>query len=312
MTCQKEINPSVAKKIKLFVDSNLLYPNSRDVFFPNQPIIFEAWAPCKKLHTDRKCEKTRQEGIRGKSKQQKKKNTGPAGSSVALSIHCSASIKRSVFSRSLSWGVNHCSVLRTKITQDRLSVRSSDPPRRSQTPGSMSGPCSLNHHHQESRYCARVNYPGRRTRAATWSWGFPYPAHQSLWQPNHRQLIGFGGEGDLNINNSLRPRLHLISLGATGREATLMRTAGEKNAMPEWKWASLSLNHLILLFVSPFFCSPLHLFFPILAVPVLFLFAVTHPQSPHTHSLRAENKKQTALTILSDFHVKKIYANLKR
>ena len=231
-------------------------------FFPNQPILFEASAPYKS------CIQTGSVRRQGKTALEAKVSNGRKHQSSRLfssSQHPLFRINKAISTFQITeLGVNHCSVLRTKITQDRLSVRSSDPPRRSQTPGSMSGPCSLNHHHQESRYCARVNYPGRRTHAATWSWGFPYPGHQSLWQPNHRQLIGFGGEGDLNINNSLRPRLHLISPGATGREATLMRTAGEKNAMPEWKWSSLSLNHLILLFVSPFFCSPLHLFLPIL------------------------------------------------
>lgn len=63
----------------------------------------------------------------------RQKNTSPA------SIHCSTSIQWSVLisiSQITRLKVNHCSVLWTKVTQDRLAVRSSDLPPRSQTLGS--------------------------------------------------------------------------------------------------------------------------------------------------------------------------------
>lgn len=60
----------------------------------------------------------------------------------------------------------------------------------------------------------------------------------------------------------------------------------------------LSLNHLILLFVSPLFCSPLHLFFPIrarLATAVLCRFSsLSHILSLPTRTLsELENKKNS-------------------
>lgn len=101
--------------------------------------------------------------------------------------------------RSLRCGLTMTLLLWARATRDRLAVRSHPP-----ESVLKSGPSSLNHHHQ------KVNYLGRRTQGST-STSFPYPDHQSFWQPNHRQLIGFGGEGDFYINNSLCPWLHLIS-----------------------------------------------------------------------------------------------------
>lgn len=176
-----------------------------------------------------------------------------------------------------------------------------------------------------------MNYPGRRTHGATWSRSFPYPGNQSFWLPNHRQLIGFGGEGDLYINNSLCPWLHLISLSATVSETTSMHTAGEKMQSSNGN-EPLSLNYLILcffapsvlLFVSPLFFSPhLHLCLLIHSGPLVIAFlcrfyrrfAGTNSQSPTltffpaTQSKNKNSGKMTALAILSGFHIKNMYAN---
>ena len=137
MTCQKEINPSVGKKTnkqkKTVCGQQSTVPKlKRCLFFPNQPIIFEAWAPCKSCIQTGCVRRQGKTALEAKVSNREEKKKHRSSRLFSSSQHPLFRINKAISIFQITeLGVNHCSVLRTKITQDRLSVRSSDPPWRS-------------------------------------------------------------------------------------------------------------------------------------------------------------------------------------
>lgn len=104
-----------------------------------------------------------------------------------LFIHCSTSIHELVLQD--HWAEGKWPWLCTKVIQRRPAVRSTDP-----QPGSNKQKVNTVHKSITHRW-EKLTAP--RDHQFPSNSGDP-----SFWQPNHRQLIGYGGEGDLHINNS--------------------------------------------------------------------------------------------------------------
>lgn len=221
-------------------------------------------------------------------------NTSPVGSSVALSIHCSASIKRSVLSRSLSWG------LTTALCSGQRSPRI----------GFLWGPVT----HPEG---ARLRAPCLARAPLITTTKKVDTAHESITRggelmPPHdpgvsliratnlsdSQIIGnlldsVGKEILTLIIHSVRGCISSRPVPPGGRprwcvqQVRKMQCRNGNEALSRWtiSFSYLFLHSFVLLSTSscPFWSTGD-------GIPVRFLFAVTHPQPPHTHSPRVENK----------------------
>lgn len=161
-------------------------------------------------------------------------------------------------------------------------MRSGDLPLGDRLWGLQSGPGSLNQHDQKVDTVHESITQGGKLLA-------PCDPVASLIRatnlPNG-QIIEFCREGDLYINNSLHPCLHLISFAATESKTTWMHRAVEKLQRLNGN-EPLSLNILILCFLCSSylflhsFVSP-SIFHPLWStgdsIPVSF--TVTNSQSP--------------------------------